>query len=533
MKPSNLLLSIAALAASLSAQCYETQTGASIGAGDDVVLPMQSLGFAFPFGGATYTDVHVSTNGFVYLSNAAVPAPGGSNYSASTALLVGGSPVIAPYWSDLTVVASSGGDVKYQALPGKAVITWENALEFGNTVPFSVQLQLHATGEIDFAYDGRCATRTSGDFVIGMSEGNGATVPAASDYATPGTSATTTSYEIFNLNASVFDLAGQTVQFFPNGPGYVWLTQQCAATSTSYGTGCYSLSDSIYERFANATAAAPALTGQSMAFSPTGGNYLVSWGGVGYLTPSGSAVPVFATPSDDGATTVTPSIPLPTPQGPQAVLQVAANGVVTWGAAAQTYPGSNSYSPTAAAFLNGANGGFYSWHDYNEAEAGSGRIVYEEVATPAGTVLAISWDNVENYPSTTPNPSTMQMQFNLTTGDVAIVWPSIDSDASSPYGSAHLVGYTPPGASVDVGPTALATALPVVTSGSNVSPLAVSASAAPVLGTSVAYTIDNIPANTILSAAMVSLGQVNPGIDLASIGAPGCLQLIDLNTAAV
>ena len=80
------------LSLSLQAQCYEPLIGTSIGTGDDIVLASQAIGFAFPFAGTTYTDLHPATNGFVYLSNAGVPAPGAALCCAgTTAQLVLGS----------------------------------------------------------------------------------------------------------------------------------------------------------------------------------------------------------------------------------------------------------------------------------------------------------------------------------------------------------------------------------------------------------------------------------------------------------
>src|SRR5262245_57251534 len=198
-------LTVLGVSLSTPAQCYEPATGASIGTGDDVVLAMQALGFAFPFGGLTYTHVHPCTNGFVYLSNAGTPAPGGALCcSGTTASLVAGSPKICPYWSDLNVIAP--GSVKFNAMPGKAVITWENVVEYGTTAPtFTFQMQMLASGDVLFAYDGRCIIGTAGDFLVGMSEGGGVPVPATANYSTPNVSATTTNYELFNNVGLTFD----------------------------------------------------------------------------------------------------------------------------------------------------------------------------------------------------------------------------------------------------------------------------------------------------------------------------------------
>ncbi len=527
---------IAALMASFSlqAQCYEPLTGTVLGGGDDVVFGAQPLGFAFPFNGVTYTDVHVCTNGFVYLSNLGVPAPGAADYTPTLPELVAGSPKVCAMWDDLNLTVANTGSALFNALPGKGVITWQNAINYGTAGPvFSVQLQLLASGEIFVAFNGAVATVVGSDCFLGMSEGNGAAIPAVSDFSIVGSSVVTTNVEVFNSNLVPFDLAGQTVQFIPTGLGYTWIPQLCAGANTSYGSGCYTVSDSIYQRFADAAVASAGLTNQSIQFFPAGASYLVTWGGGTYVAPSGTAANLTVAAADDLEVVVTPSIAMPTPQGPQATLRVHTNAVVSWGAGAQTFPGTNNYTPTAAGFLNGVNAGIYAWHDYNEAEGGSGRIKREEVVVGSDTILYITWDNVENYSNPLGvNPGTMQMQLNLTTGVVTIVWTSVDANTTSGFGSSHLVGYSPPGASIDGGSVNLATALPVVTSSLNMSALSLSASPAPVAGVTVVYTTNNIPefaptSGLYVAVNIISVGSVPaPGLDLGFLGAPGCAALI-------
>src|SRR5262249_19588274 len=55
---------VAAMASQAAAQfvCHENNLGTAVGTGDDVVLS-QPIGFAFPFHGATYSNLFISTNG--------------------------------------------------------------------------------------------------------------------------------------------------------------------------------------------------------------------------------------------------------------------------------------------------------------------------------------------------------------------------------------------------------------------------------------------------------------------------------------
>jgi hypothetical protein len=292
-----------------------------------------------------------------------------------------------------------------------------------------------------------------------------------------------------------------------------------------YGTGCYASFGSVYELFADAAAASAALSNQSVVFTPVGSNYLVQWGGASYVAPT-TPVNLFATPTDDGEATLTPSAAFPAPAGPQATLRVHSNGVVSWGAAAQTFPGTNNYTPTATGFLDGANAGFYAWHDYAETFAGSGRIVWEEV----GSVLYITWDNVYSY-GTQPNPSTVQFQMNLSTGVVAIVWTTVSPDTTSTFGSGHLVGYSPAGASPNPGSVSLATALPIVTQ-ADAFPLGLNSNL-PKFNTNWNLTTSNAEAISPIAIVFFGDTQVNPGIDLGFIGAPGCAGYTSANLTSL
>ena len=526
---------LAALASafSLQAQCAEGNFGAAVGTGDDIVLGVQSLGFAFPFNGTTFTDVHITTNGFVYLSNGGVPAPGGALCcTGTTAQLVAGSPKICAYWSDLNIIAANGSAVKYNALPGKAVITWENAVEFSNTERFTVQMQLSVTGEITFTYDSRCQIRTAGDFLVGMSEGGGVAVPAASDFAVVNTSTTATAWENWTTLGS-FDLAGQSVLFVPTGLGYTWVPTPCpSGTNVAYGTGCYAAPGTgVYEFHTDAAVASAALQGNALSMIPTGFGYTGIWlagGATAFIAPSGSATSLTAT--DDGVLTgVALPGPMPTPNGPVTTISIASNAVIGLGATANN---GADFSPTGADFSNAAGACFYAWHDYNPAEAGSGLIKTELV----GNVFCITWDGVENY--STPlavNRGTMQFQLDLTTGAVTMLWTVVDTNTTSGFGSSHLVGWKAGGVITDPGSQVLATALPLTTS-AQLLPMTLAASPSPVStptsGSTVVYTTGAMPefapgAGIYVGINILSLTQIPaPGVDLVIIGAPGCPALI-------
>ena len=295
-----------------------------------------------------------------------------------------------------------------------------------------------------------------------------------------------------------------------------------SATNTALGLGCIRSYNSFYQRFVDSAAAATALSGNTLFLVPTATGYQGSWlpgTAAAFFVPPVAGTPL-ATADDGVVTYPIASGSFPTAQGPQTSLLVSGNGIIAWGGAAIDYPGTQSYVPTANGFLNSTLGGIYAWHDYNVAESGSGQILAEEVAG----VLYITFNGVESYASPeTVNPSTLQFQLDLASGLVKMVFVSIDGNATSTYGSSHVIGVTAPGASLDPISVNLASALPgeLLTTNPETVPLSLTASSRPITGTNWNLTTNNIPATGLLGVDVFGLS--DPGInDLFFLGAPGC-----------
>ena len=306
------------------------------------------------------------------------------------------------------------------------------------------------------------------------------------------------------------------VNYCPAGSGSV------LATNTSLGAGCVAAYNSFFELFSTATPAAAALSGNTLQLIPVASGYQGVWlpgTAAAFFVPPVAGVPLAT--ADDGVVTYNlTSGSFPTPQGPQSALLVSGNAIVAWGGIAMDYPGTQSYAPTPTGFLNSTLGGIYAWHDYNVTESGSGQILAEEV----GGVLYVTFNGVESYASPEgANPSTLQFQLDLATGGVRIVFVSVNGNATSLYGSGHLIGVTSPGASANPGSVALATAssAQLLTQNPETMPLALTATSRPVLGTTWNLTTSNVPATGLIGVDV--LGVADPGIDdLFFLGAPGC-----------
>lgn len=540
------LLAVTAVCAVLPAQCFETnfgtlcpQSGGPDGLGDDVLFDVQPLNLSFPMGGVAgaYTHCEVQTNGVIFLSNGAPTGATTQGFSNNNNVQIanlrgapGSAPRIAPFWRDLVADAVNGGGVYLNdTIAGKVVITWDNMVQFNTTSPvFTVQAQLFANGDVSFYYGS--STDSAAPVICGVSEGDDVPiVPEVNLSAGGNVSGQNWMFERFATGT--FDLAATCIEFSDNGSGYTQSVSD-AASHTSYGAACYGIAtESIYQDFAQASLASAALDGgESMVFTPTADGYAVTWGGANYITTTGAATPLAV--GDDGEVGVTPSMPLPSPFGAASELRVHGNAIVSLGATPQDFPGApNVYTPTVAALENATQTAFWSWHDYNTNESGSGQVTYDE-QNHGDMIALITWSDVESFSQPAgPNPSTLQFQLNLNTGVVAIVWLNIDDDDTAQFGSGHLIGFSPGGASAAGNSVDLATALPYTTQ-PDIEPIQLSASPNPVstatTGTLVTYTTTNIPeagpgTGVYVAANILSLAGVpEPGVELSFLGAPGC-----------
>lgn len=523
---------VAVVAASVSAQCFNPAGGSSItgsliqftGADpvhDEGRSPLTSLGFVFPMpGGLTFTDCVIETNGLIYLANGANPVFLG-NYAygslANLAGAVGTGPRLAPFWRDNQAMPT-GWDITTSSVPGVSfTVNWINTTNFAATSPArSFSATLYATGVVEYAYDSFTITASFVGLSVGNNVGAAAAVSNLAGNPTGGT--TGLIYETFATAAS-WDLSNKTMRFTPNGLGGWDVSTSCAvvpSSHTSYGAGCYSTSDSFYQTFANAAAAAPVLSNQAITFTPTGGNgYVVTAGGTFLPVGSVQATPTIVANGDDTQTTVPFTVgSFPGSTG----LSVCSNGWVALAAGNNT-----TWNVTAALMLNDPARSFRSSHDMNPTIAGSGNIKYEESAS----VTLITYDGVWDFGGTSAaDANTIQFQF-YPSGVVTLVWGTLSPIGASGIG--YVVGFSPAGPSQDGGSQNLMGSLPYVHA--PLSAMSLSATPNPVstatTGTLVTYTQNNIPeaapaSGVYLGATMISLGQDLAGTDLSFLGMPGC-----------
>ncbi len=507
--------------------CIDPNYGTSLGSANDTVHTSQAIGFAFPMDGATYTDIHISYHGVCWLSNGGTPAPatsGATTYNVLLTDFVAFGPCIAPFWADANCgyAPTPSGNVGEVFInnsdPTRCVVTWAGMWTYQNVGPqYTVQMALNISGEVEFLYGPNVdnyGSTFAPNAIVGITPGQAAALPAASDLSTQPVTTDPSVFEEFTAPGT-FDMSADGFRFIPTSPGWIVLTlggsAGCAEVAT-FGEGCIRNDAMFYEDMA---VGAFDLTGVtlSMLRTPTGYTCVDTISGA-FLTPSPTAQIV--ADADEIEETVTLSAAMPIPGGTTTDLTVESNGRITLGPAG----GGPDWSPTVNELqaLTAPTIAPY-WHDMNPNATGSGKITFEEV----GGIAYVTWDNVWSCGTTTG--STFQVQLNLTTGDVTTVY-----SASSGVGNNTLVGFNS-GTSTEIPPTkdlSADLAASFLVYDSEGLPLRLSGDL-PRLGTNWTLTASNVDPISPIGLFVLGSSQ-GPGLPLQAIGinAPGCSVWIDV-----
>jgi hypothetical protein len=517
------------IAAPVAAQACAIAPGsvlvADSSSGADAIYAAQPLGFAFPLGGTTYTDISLSDHGFGFLSNGGVPAvptSGGITYSVDTADFIGNGPCVSAFWNDSTL--GTGGTLTMEPGAAECVITWLDCQTFSNQLPlFSVQMTLKITGEIVMRYDAdtdnRESTFTAGfaDMIVGVTPGAPALLPTASDLSTSPVTADDTVFEEF-FAISSFDLAGNGLQFVPTNPGWiVTMTGPptgCAGV-TSFGAGCgIGGQDVFYEEFPAGGLDIMSGTTITMLRSAQGYIVLDAIPGI-FVTP---VTPLLvAAGALDGTETFPLSAPMPTTGGTTSDITISTKGSVDLSAISNGV----DFDPTVADLLAWTEPSIAAlWHDWDQSDPASGDITFEEI----GGIAYATWNDIVTF-SGTGLLNKFQVQFEIATGNITIVYDTVNDDVLN-----HLVGFTAGAPVIDNGPTDisvdLANSLTLVDAGTGILTLGTNL---PALGTNWDLTTTNIDVASPVSITFFGVGTAAAPLPFSVIGldAPGCFVNID------
>lgn len=520
-----LSLALALLAPAAAAQCFDANLGTPVTMPGffDFELPIETIGFAFPLAGTTYSDMHITSKGYIWLSNAGVPASGGVDFSATSAELASQGPRIAALWSDLGPAGT--GQIWINRTAAKCTVTWVDQTCFGgNCGVFTMQAQLFVTGEVAF-YFGPGATNNSDPGVptwqVGVSgiSAGGVALPAASDLSVGGATVDNMIHEEW-ITANTFDMAGRGLYLIPTNPGWVFTQPVNCAGVEAYGAGCVQVNDSIYEEWTSAFD----LNNSTVTWLRTGTGYIVVTSIAGaFVTPGAGAVNV-APGALDGEQTFVLGSAMPGPGGSFTDINVTTKGQIEL---ANTPNGFVDFTPSISELLNSARTQFALWHDYDQTAPGSGLILFEEI----GTTTYVTWNGVGSF-SAGASLSTFQFQLDRTTGNVTLVIQTMGGFANPDNG---ILGYSVAGNSPDPGATDFATlggAVNVEDAGA-LAPLALAANGLPAIGNaSFSMTTTNVPNLVPLAIMFFGTAQLLPPIDLTIIGMPGCFAHTNGNLAS-
>lgn len=492
------------------------------------------LGFTFPIGGSNYTHFVVESNGEVYLTDgtgAVDPAQFGVSTLAELRGTALASPRVMAISGDL--VASLGAptwDIRVDDSQfGQVQITWIGVRAWFSWPTFSMSVTMYSSGDVQLHYGDGDFHRVAWGYHAGVSAGNavGTGLEVSDDFSSDADSGSLPL--LFESHWQSFDLRDCSVLLTPNGTGGYSSSVTCGlAYHQSYGEGCYGVGlESFYQHFTDAAVAASTLTGNAMIMTPISGGFGAVWlpstAASLYLPPTAAAVAMPV--GNDGQVTQALSSPFPLPSAVVTELTVQGNGIIGFGPG-PVGPCSQNWLPQPGRMMGGTHGGIYCWHAYNTDEGGE--VWFEDF----GGISCVTFLAVENFPSTLSNPSTFQIQFHHATGEILFVFVAIDSDNTlifTSYPQDHIIGYTPPGQSLDPGGVDLVTQSPVSTM-PDVKPLRLRASpdpiSSPAIGSTVVYTVSNTlewRPGTGMTAGVIAFSLANtPPFDLAMLGAPDC-----------
>ena len=139
---------------------------------DDAVATF-TLTSNFTFGGITYSEGSVSTNGFLTLG-ANDLLNGDGCCSGNVSGLLSGNPRISPGWTDLYT------SVYMNAILNGVSFTWEG-VDQSSFAPVLFQALLYNSGQIVFGYESLSTDSISNPTLIGLSVGGGAADPGESN----------------------------------------------------------------------------------------------------------------------------------------------------------------------------------------------------------------------------------------------------------------------------------------------------------------------------------------------------------------
>jgi len=129
---------------------YTAITGTTITdiVGDDMISAPLNIGFTFPYGTSTFTQVKVCSNGFIALGTT-VSTTSWTNDIASTVAC----PVLAPYYEDLTLSTGTASYLTQGTAPNRTfTVQFANVPYLSGTSNINFQAIMYENGKVELVY---------------------------------------------------------------------------------------------------------------------------------------------------------------------------------------------------------------------------------------------------------------------------------------------------------------------------------------------------------------------------------------------
>jgi len=179
---------------------------------DDSLSDAITIGFNFPFGDQNFTEIRVSSNGWVGLGNTLTNSNLSNQLSSADWF-----PVLAPLWDDTSL---AGGDCQYLlegTTPNRVLTIQYTSLKWNYSADnqFNMQVKMHENGKVAFHYGPSTGTPSGASASIGINMAPGGTNWFYS--VTPGTPSLV-SQTMENANVTQFPGDGVVLEFLPVVP---------------------------------------------------------------------------------------------------------------------------------------------------------------------------------------------------------------------------------------------------------------------------------------------------------------------------
>jgi len=284
------------------------------------------------------------------------------------------------------------------------------------------------------------------------------------------------------------------------------------ATTTIFGSGCYRHASSFYEQFVESQSFDLGGSTLRMSLSPTGYDVAHVPGPPNWLAPTSAALPL----GDDELTApLTLPFSLPYPGGTTNQIHVCSNGFVFLQPPTSINSAYGYGDPSA--FLADAPRHAAMWRDLDPTYpgGGAGTIHFEVV----GNTAYATWLDVQEY-GVPGVVSSFQIAMSAN-GDVEYRYLALY------HRGGVFTGWTPGFGAQDPTDRDISATSPFVTTSLQFQlPLQHGVDRRPTLGASITLTTSNVPTSSQLGGTALGWTKHDPGIDLSSLGMPGCFQFV-------